>query len=133
MGARSAAGAVDVGLGGARQLEVHHVVDRGEVEAARGDVGGEQGALGLRDETIDRLEAGQGWDGVRVRGGVRVRDRVRVGVRADPKPTRTLTLEVERLEACTLLHVALQRDDIDLQPGEQRAQPAGGGGRWREG
>ena len=91
MGARSAAGAVDVGLGGARQLEVHHVVDRGEVEAARGDVGGEQGALGLRDETVDRLEAR------------------------------------------TLLHVALQRDDIDLQPGEQRAQPAGGGGRWREG
>jgi len=38
-------------------LEVDDVVDGGEVEAARGDVGGEQHALRLRHEAVDGLEA----------------------------------------------------------------------------
>ena len=82
---------VRVRVGAARgALEVHHVVDRREVEAARGDVGGEKDAVRLGDEAVDGLEAS------------------------------------------TLLHVTLQRDDVDLHPIEQRAQPAGGGRRWRQ-
>ena len=60
-------------------LTAYHVVDRREVKATRGDVGGEENTLRLGDEAVDRLEA------------------------------------------CSLLHVALQRDDVDLHPVEQRA------------
>ena len=36
---------------------MYDVVDGGEVEATRGDVGGEQDALRLRDEAVDCLQA----------------------------------------------------------------------------
>ena len=43
-GARGAADAVDVILGDVREIEVHHVADLGDVDAAGGDVGRHQHA-----------------------------------------------------------------------------------------
>ena len=67
-GARRAADAVDVVLGHQRHVEVDDVAERGDVDAARRDVGGDQhpvlaaleagerlGALRLRTVAVDAL------------------------------------------------------------------------------
>ncbi len=43
-GARGAADAMDIGLGHVGQIEVHHMADAVDVDAARGDIGGDQRA-----------------------------------------------------------------------------------------
>mmetsp|Transcript_17834 Transcript_17834/g.45394 ORF Transcript_17834/g.45394 Transcript_17834/m.45394 type:complete len:388 (+) Transcript_17834:249-1412(+) len=55
--ARCAATAVHVHLHGARQLVVHHLVDRGHIDTARSDVGGHQHAAALRTEAIQVAQA----------------------------------------------------------------------------
>ncbi len=85
LGARGAADAVDVVLGHQRHVEVHDVAERFDVDAARGDVGGDEhavlaaleagerlGALRLRavavdalglDAVADQVHASAGWRG----------------------------------------------------------------------
>src|SRR6185503_4174050 len=56
-GARSAADAMDVGLGHVRQLVVHHMRDAVDVDAARGDIGRDEHARTARAEALERALA----------------------------------------------------------------------------
>src|SRR5208282_6784422 len=53
-GPRGAADAMDIGLGDLRQFEVHHMRHAVDVDAARGDVGGDERPCGAAAECAER-------------------------------------------------------------------------------
>src|SRR5688500_745639 len=57
IGAGGASGAMDVIVNALRNVEVDHVLDAGDVDAASGDVGGDENAMRAGAEVVERLHA----------------------------------------------------------------------------
>ena len=54
-GPRGAADAMDIVLGRVRQIVVDHPLNAGDVDAAGGDVGGDENAVAAATESLQRL------------------------------------------------------------------------------
>ena len=125
-GAAGAADAVDVVLGDHRQLEVDDVRERLDVEAARGDLGGDQ------DREPAGLEVGQRADALRLalvavdRGG---RDAVALELLGEPVGAVLGAREDERLvDPAGLDEVA---EELALPLAVDRVDDLGHELRWR--
>ena len=93
---RSSSRSMNVGIGGSRELIVHDVRDRGDVESTSGNVGREENRIRLILESVFEV----------VRFSL-----FRTGCDDGP---------IERLQTSTLLHAGMQLHDVDAEQDEKR-------------
>lgn len=100
---------VDVRVGGTGELEMDDVRDGGDVESTGGDVRGEEDGIGGGFEAVENI------------AGVYQLDALEEGKGAGEKPERE-NAPIQSLQPLSLLHPRVNRNNVDLEGGQERQE-----------